>query len=107
MKGRKCLTSFGISQIVNKDCLPRAEAIITDLDTETKDDGMSDGGGRSTWSDGGRGRGERRGKACCANTAAGGTGTKTHLNSSEGAVAATREPVTFVGSKWIYPETDR
>jgi hypothetical protein len=76
------LTSFGISQIVNKDCLPRAQdSFITELDTETKDNGMSDRGG-GTWSKGGGGRGERGGKACCTNTAAGGTGTKTHLNAS-------------------------
>ena len=37
-KEGKDLTSFGISQIVNKDCLPRAEdSFITDVDTETEE----------------------------------------------------------------------
>jgi hypothetical protein len=55
------LTSFGISQIVNKDCLPRAQdSFITELDTETKDNGMS-GRGMRTWSKGGGGTWIKRG----------------------------------------------
>jgi hypothetical protein len=91
----KGVTSFGISQIVNKDCLPRAEdSVITELDTETKDNGISgrgkgtwSKGGRRTWSEGGRGTGSRGGggrgeKACCTNTAARGTVAKTHFRAS-------------------------
>jgi hypothetical protein len=37
------LTSFGISQIVNKDCLSSAEScFITDLDTENKESRSGD-----------------------------------------------------------------
>jgi hypothetical protein len=111
-KGRqwkeRSLTPFGISQIVNKDCLPRAEdSVITKLDTETKESGAGDCW-MTCWKDRGEDRGERRGrrrrgrggKACCTNTDAGGTVTKTHLSTRQCAAAATREPVTFVGRKY-------
>jgi hypothetical protein len=65
-EAREDLTSFGISQIVNKDCLSRAEdCFIADLDTETKQSGTGDcwmtcGGDRRKR--GGRDRGERGGR---------------------------------------------
>jgi hypothetical protein len=56
--GETYLTSFVISQIVNKDCLPRAkDCFIADFDTETKDRLMS-----NCWMVRWRSRGERGGR---------------------------------------------
>ena len=107
-KEGKDLTSFGISQIVNKDCLPRAEdSLITDVDTETEESAAGNSWVRC-WRDRGRGtwlvcRLSRWKECCCTNTIAGAV-TKTHFSVSQGAAAAASDPVALVGMERSCPE---